>query len=154
MFPVLHSKYILVTYFIPISLYVLMPFNYLAWPPLPLLPLYPLVGSLYPWACFCLIFVHLFYFSDSTYKWKDTVFVFFNLTYFTKAKYRPDPSMLLQMATFHSYVQVIFYCIYKTHYVLCGKIHLQCINSFNLFLSGGKMGIHLINISENTEISK
>ena len=46
----------------------------------------------------------MFYVLDSTYKWKRTIFVFLELNLFHLAWYSPGPSMLLQMAKFHSFL--------------------------------------------------
>ena len=67
--------YIHVFYFIPLGLYLLIPFYCLAFPPTDNCLL---VLSIY-------VFVLLYsFFLDSTYKWKHTIFVILSLPYFTK----------------------------------------------------------------------
>ena len=76
-------QYILVAYFLPSSLYLLLCSPYNAPLPLPSPYWEPLACSLDLGVCFFFIFTTLLYFLDSTDKWDPTVFVFLHLTYFT-----------------------------------------------------------------------
>ena len=107
-------------------------------------PLWLLVCSL--WVGFCFVtFFHLFYFLNSTYKWKHTVFIFFCLFLFNWPQYPPDPSMLLQLAKFHSFLwfnnSPVYACSYThTH------THTHTLVSIEAYLGDS---IHLVPDHQN-----
>ena len=92
-------------YFATGNLYLLISLTYF----FPLLPHSPLATI---WL-FCIsVFLCLFnllWFLDSTYKWNYTVFVF---VWFISLSMRLSPSMMSQMARFHSFIWLVFHCMY------------------------------------------
>jgi len=99
---VLYNISLQLVYFIHSSLYLLIPYSYLALPP-SLFP--PVTTSLFclSVSLFLFCYIHLLAsFLDSTYKWYHTIFVSLHLTYFTKHNTLPGPSMLLKMQEFYS----------------------------------------------------
>ena len=64
---------------------------------------------------FLIMVVHLFYFSDSTYKWNHTVSFFLCWADFIQCNIlKVLPFLLLQMAGFPSFSQLMLYCTYTT----------------------------------------
>ena len=77
-----------------------------------------------------------FFFLDSTYKQYHVMLAFLFLTYFTNIM-PPSPSMMLQMAKFHSsYGWMIFHCMQNTIYIYSHQGNTNQNLSEILYLSG------------------
>ena len=120
-------QYILVACFIQKSLYFLIHYLSLAPPPslshLETTSLFSISVSL----LFC--YIHSCYFSYFKCKWYHVVFVF---VWLISLSTMPSPSMLLQMAKFHSFLcpsNIPFVCIYHIFF-----IHSSVAGHFSCFL--------------------
>ena len=111
-----------VSYFRPISLYLSIPFAYLA-PPLPLSPL--VTAGLFSISVSLFLLHSLFYFLDSTCKWKDSIC--FSLTHFTK----------------HNTLQVHPFCyIWKVFILFYGWVIFHYIFMCYIFFTHSSVDTH------------